>query len=62
MDTLFRVSLAYGASPIDVWPALGARPKRAAISPNRVRGAGQRRVSPQMQAMVNDISPLPKER
>jgi hypothetical protein len=61
MDTLFRVSLAYGASPIDVWPALGARPKHAAISPNRVRGAGQRRISPQMLAMVEDITPLQRD-
>ena len=65
IETLFRVALAYGASPSDVWPALGARPKRAMISPQRTRSDGRTlirrsggKVSPQMVELMKSINGL----
>ncbi len=44
IETLLRVALAYGCSPVDLWPPLVARPKKAKASPRRLGNQTNRQV------------------
>jgi transcriptional regulator with XRE-family HTH domain len=46
LDTLFRIALALGASPVDIWPALAARPKAARATHTRYRAEHRNRRRP----------------
>lgn len=59
MDTLFRVALALGASPVELWPALSATPKLARATFTRYRSGYPKKKQPpraEIQQIVRDLN------
>lgn len=59
MDTLFRVALALGASPVQLWPALSATPKAARATFTRYTASRHHKKRPPqaaIQQLVRDIN------
>ena len=59
LDTVFRVALALGASPVDIWPALAAKPRRAQATAPRRRPEDHRRKRPpnyEVQRLVRHVN------